>query len=152
MTDNVLRPRLERLETLAKSLNAVSDEIGKVVQGVEAHLNETLHLGVRASAELERGEDPTATISWHRRLVYDRYGPKFRIYVIYESYIDGNSDAYEETLWANCPRDMKLLAFIKLPELLDDLAAQVEKVLEQVDIGYDAIQAMIPAKGRRPKA
>ena len=32
---------------------------------------------------------------------------------------------YEQTLWANCPRDIKLLAFNQLPELLD----QIEKSL-----------------------
>jgi hypothetical protein len=49
MSDDVLRPRLDRLQTLAKSFNAVSDEISKVVQGVESHLSDTLHIGINAS-------------------------------------------------------------------------------------------------------
>jgi hypothetical protein len=139
-------PRLERLGTLARSLNEVSDEIAKVVQGVEAHLSDVLHLGIRASVVIEEDEDPSGTISIRRSLVYGKYGSKFRLAVVQITSVDGNRDGYEETLWANCPRDMKLLVFTKLPELLDALAVQVEKVLEQVDVGYDAVQAMIPAK------
>ena len=47
---------------------------------------------------------------------------------------------------------MKLAAFTRLPELLDELAVQAERVLDQVDVGYDAIQAMIPAKGKAVKS
>jgi hypothetical protein len=139
-------PRLEHLGTLARSLNQVSDEIAKVVQGVETHLRDDLHIGIRASVLIEEDEDPSGTICIQRRLVYGRYGPKFRLSVVHITSVDGSRDQCEETLWANCPRDMKLLVFTKLPELLDELAVQVEKVLEQVDVGYDAIQAMIPAK------
>ena len=156
MTDDVLRPRLDRLQTLAKSLNAVSDEISKVVQGVEAHLSDTLRIGVTASVLIEREEDPTETICIRRELVYGRFGPKFRLYVAETTSVDGNRDQLEQTPWANCPRDMKLLSFQKLPELLDELARQVEALLDQVDVGYDAIQAMIPAavpaKGKAAKS
>jgi hypothetical protein len=151
MTDDALRPRLDRLASLARSLNEVSDEIAKVVQGVESHLSDTLHIGIRAAILIERDEDPSDTICIKRMLVYGRYGPKFRLFVTCTTSIDGSRDQYEETLWANCPRDMKLLTFTKLPELLDELALQVEKVLSQVDVGYDAIQAMIPTKGKAGK-
>jgi predicted nucleotidyltransferase len=144
MTDDVLRPRLDRLKSLAKSLNEVSDEISKVVQGVEAYLSDQLRIGVTASVLIEREEDPTETICFRRELVYGRFGPKFRLYVAEITSVDGGRNELEQTPWANCPRDMKLLAFQKLPELLDELAVQVERLLDQVDVGYDAIQAMIP--------
>jgi hypothetical protein len=149
MTDDVIRPRLDRLQTLARSLNAASDEISKVVHGVEAHLSDTLHLGVTASVLIEEQEDPTGTISIRRRLVYGRHGPKFRLFITETTSVDGNRDDYEETAWANCPRDMKLLSFQKLPELLDELATQMEGLLEQVDVGRRAIQSMIPAAARK---
>jgi len=144
MTDDVLRPRLDRLHALAKNLNAVSDEISKVVLGVEAHLSETLRIGVTASVLIEKDEDPSETICHYRRLNYGRYGSKFRLFVTVTTSCDGSRDSYEETLWANCPRDMKLLSFQKLPDLLDALAVEMERLLEQVDVGYEAIQAMIP--------
>ena len=82
MTDDVLRPRLDRLQTLAKSLNAVSDEISKVVQGVEAHLSDTLRIGVhRLGPHRARMKIPPRTICIRRELVYGRHGPKFRLYV-----------------------------------------------------------------------
>ncbi|MFI5461449.1 MAG: hypothetical protein ACHRXM_39110 [Isosphaerales bacterium] len=152
MTDDVLRLRLDRLQALAKSLNAVSDEISKVVQGVESYLSDQLHIGIRAEVLIEKDEDPSETICIQRKLVYGRYGPKFRLFVTQITSVDGSRDHYEETLWANCPRDVKLLSFTKLPELLDELAVQVEKVLDQVDVGYDAIQAMIPARGKAAKS
>ncbi len=146
MTDDVLRPRLDRLQTLAKSLNAVSDEISKVVQGVEAHLSDTLRIGVTASVLIEREEDPTETVCIRRELVYGRFGPKFRLYVAEITAVDGCQDQLEQTPWANCPRDMKLLSFQKLPELLDELAKQMEGLLDQADVGCQAIQSMIPVE------
>jgi hypothetical protein len=146
MTDDVLRPRLDRLQTLAKSLNAVSDEISKVVQGVKADLSDTLRIGVTASVLIERDEDPTETVCIRRGLVYGRLGPKFRLYVAETTAVDGCRDQLEQTLWANCPRDMKLLSFQKLSELLDEIAVQMEGLLDQVDVGRQAIQAMIPAE------
>jgi hypothetical protein len=156
MTDDVLRPRLDRLKSLAKSLNEVSDEITKVVQGVEAHLSETLRIGVEAGVLIEEGRDPSETVCIRRELMYGRHGRRFRLFVTEITSVDGSQDQYEATPWANCPRDMKLLAFQKLPELLDELAKQMEALLEQVDVGYEAIQAMIPdtvsAKGKAVKA
>ncbi len=146
MTDDVLRPGLDRLQTLAKNLNAVSDEISKVVQGVEAHLSDTLRIGVTASVLIERDEDPTETICIRRELVYGRHGPNSAFMSPRPPRLTGTGICYEQTPWANCPRDMKLLSFQKLPELLDELARQVEALLDQVDVGYDAIQAIIPAE------
>jgi hypothetical protein len=145
MTYDVLRPRLERLEALAKNLNAVSDEISKVVLGVESHLSDTLRIGVAASVIIEKDEDPSGTVCIYRELTYGRHGSKFRLFITETTSCEGSRDHLEETLWANCPRDMKLLSFQKLPELLDALAAGMERLLGQVDVGYDALQAMIPA-------
>ncbi len=151
MTDSI-GPRLDRLGTLARSLNEVSDEIAKVVQGVEAHLSDTLHIGVRASVLIEHDEDESGTIGNDYCLVYDRYGPKFRFSIVYTCDVDGNKQGRTETLWANCPRDMKLLAFQKLPELLDALAVRMEEMLEQVDVGYNTIQDMIPVKRKAARS
>jgi hypothetical protein len=148
---DVLTPRFDRLQSLAKELNSASDEISKIVQRVETYLNETLHIGVRAWVKLESGSDQTDTVNWHRKLVYGRCGPKFRLCVVYEESVDGNVQEYEETLWANCPRDMKLLAFKHIPELLDEIAFQMQSMLNEVDLGAEAIKTLIPIKDRRPR-
>jgi hypothetical protein len=150
MTDE-LGPRLQRLGTVAKSLNEVSDEITKVVQGVESHLSEQLRIGVRAGVLIEHDENEDASICIDYSLVYGRHGSSFRFYVVHTVDCDGNNQGRTETLWANCPRDLKLMAFQKLPELLDAIATNAEKLLAQVNVSFATVQDMIPVKGRTGK-
>ena len=78
-------------------------------------------------------------------LVYGRCGPKFRISVVTEIREHGEPDMQDQTLWSNCPRDLKLLAYTQLPRLLDKLIESVEGTLEQVEFNTETIQALLPS-------
>src|SRR4051812_22240789 len=116
-----LRPRLERLHDLSKRLNAKSDSAGMVVQGVEEYLNEVCRLGLVASVNITSNQSPDGDWYSSKDLVYKRFGPKFRLVIEETSGCEGNPESAESTLWANCPRELKLDAFDKLPALLDEL-------------------------------
>jgi hypothetical protein len=149
---DLLVPRLNRLEELAKQVNAASDETGRQFQRVEAHLNKVIHLGVTAEVLIDSSSLPEEFYESRTWLVYGRYGPKFRIYVR-ETLHQLDSQTCEETLWSNCSRDVKLLAFNYLPSLLEELERSLECTLEQIKSNSEALQSLLPPpKGKAAKS
>ncbi len=142
MADN-LRPRLDRLQELSKTVNSRTDDVGRVVQAVEKYLTEVLHVGVPGWVTIDDEDDGNG---WERRtsLGYGRFGEKFRIFVETGTFISGGLDDHSKTLWANCPRDIKLKAYAALPELLDELVKQLEGTLEQIHANTETIESLLP--------
>jgi hypothetical protein len=147
---DTLRPRLARLQELSKKVNAATDDAGRIVQGVESYLSDILHLGVYGSVVLEMKDDQEGGSYSEKKLVYGRLGPRFRIFVTDFVAIEGIVATDEEIPWANCSRDLKLLAFNNLPELLDALIKRLEGTLEQVKVNSETIQSLLPVKGVKP--
>ena len=148
---DLLRLRLEHLQELSKQVNAAADEAGRIVQGVESYLGEVIHLGVCGSVLIDSDEDSDNGFREEYRLAYGRYGDKFRIYVIHSRLIDGSYDVYEETLWANCPRDIKLLAYNNLIPLLDELGKSLRNTLDQVKANNETLEALLPPPKTKAK-
>lgn len=152
MADN-LRPRLDRLQELSKTVNARTDEAGKIIQGIETYLNDVLHVGFPASIRIDFDQDWQDQYWLEQRLAYARWGEKFRLFVIEHKEIDNAVDDHKETLWANCTRDVKLLAFNALPALLDELIKTLEGTLEQLKVNSETLQAILPPpKAKAAKA
>lgn len=147
---DTLRPRLDRLQELSKKLNAATDDAGRIVQGVEAYLNDVLHLGLRASVEIKSESNDDGYES-STELVYGRYGQKCRIHIAQLDIHQGMPVNVEETLWANCPRDLKLAAYNSLPALLDALIKNVEATLEDVEVNTGTIETLLPVTGSKTK-
>jgi hypothetical protein len=143
MADN-LRPRLDRLQELAKVVNSRTDEAGRIVQGVERYLSEVLHLGVQTKVTIDYDEDHHDQWIFRRDLTYGRHGEKFRIYVAEATFCAGDLDDHKETLWANCSRDVKLMAFNALPKLLDEMVKSLEATLEQLRVNTETIESLLP--------
>jgi hypothetical protein len=146
-----LRPRLARLEELSKKVNATTDDAGRVVHAVESYLSDVLHLGVKASVLLEYDEDENNGHLSKTELVYGRCGSKFRLYVHDFVGMDGTVFTDEQTPWANCPRDVKLLAFNCLPGLLDKLIESLEDTLDLVETSGQMIQSLLPPHAIKEK-
>jgi hypothetical protein len=142
LADN-LRPRLDRLQELSKKVNSRTDDIGRVVQSVEKYLNDVLHLGVPGWVTIDREEDGDG---WVREtsLGYGRFGEKFRLFVESGTFIGGSLDDHDKSLWANCPRDIKLKAYAAMPKLLDELVTQLEETLEQIQANTETIESLLP--------
>ena len=138
-----LRPRLDRLQELSKQVNAATDDASRIVQTVETYLTDVVHLGVRGSVILEEHDEGNQAFYMKKELVYDRFRSKFRIFVTHFVGIDGCVDTDEATLWANCSRETRLLAFNRLPDLLDQLIKSMEGTLDMVTANAATIQALI---------
>jgi hypothetical protein len=132
-----IRQGLERLRALSPKLNEITDKAGQVVQVVEDYLNEVCHLGIPCAVKIrELQEDVTEF------LAYGRYAGRYRLYVSTESWIGGPPET-TQMLWANCPRELKLLAYSKIPELLTALIKRVEETIEQFEADTSTIESLL---------
>jgi hypothetical protein len=117
---------VERLRTSTQRLNTICDSAAQVIRDIEAFLQEH-HVGVAASVEVSRddvtGEGRYFDITY---LAYTRCKGTFRISVVVDPVsAQGPEDLYT-TPWAECSRDTKIETLDKLPELIVELANQVD--------------------------
>lgn len=136
--------RLDRLQELSKTVNSRTDEAGRIVQGVEKYLSDVLHIGVAATIRIDKEGDERDGWVREKALTYDRYGDSFRIFVEDAVLIGGEPDEIKQTLWANCPRDVKLLAFNALPALLDAMIDRLEGTLDEIKRNTETIESLFP--------
>jgi hypothetical protein len=140
MTDQ-LKERMARLREIAPRLNSATDQASRLVAMVEKFLAEELHIGIATessafnswSAGKDEADRPRVIC---QSLAFGRIGAVFRIHVVDETRImDDNgswceSVARVETPWPACGRETKLRAFEKLPELLDNIIKETERLAE----------------------
>jgi hypothetical protein len=143
MTDE-LKERMARLREIAPRLNSATDQASRLVAMVEKFLVDELHIGVSTetspfafapAGQDERGNTRVAS----QRLAFGRVGGAYRIHVIDEVGIRDEEQASQgsisrqETAWPSCGRETKLKAFEKLPELLDNIIKESERLAETAD-------------------
>jgi hypothetical protein len=141
---DALGPRLRQLQELSKKLNSTADDVSKIVQSVESFLSDVCRLGIEASIVFHKEEFEPGEFLSQKVLCYGRYAKAYRLYVVEETFHMGTLESRSETLWANCPRDLKLTSYIRLPELLDDLIHRVQITLDMVEQNSEAVLALVP--------
>ena len=152
MTDELKR-RMAKLREIAPRLNAATDQASKLVAMVEKFLVEELHIGVSAEVcyeDLPAGTDEdNHALRIRHSLAFGRVSGSFRIHVIRET-IDTDDGAagrttlaQERVLWPSCTRETKLKAFEKLPELLDKIIEEAERLAETSEATRVKVDAMI---------
>jgi len=153
MTDE-LRKRMVRLRELAPRLNSATDQASRLVRMVENFLVEELHIGISAEStpfnSWSPGEDEDGRARMIRQtLAFGRVGAAYRIHVAEEISLaddDGCRQwlvSKQPTLWPSCGRETKLRAVEKLPELLDKIISETERLAETVDDTASTIESMI---------
>ena len=152
MTDE-LKKRMAKLREIAPRLNAATDQASKLVAMVEKFLVEELRIGVSAEAcyeELPAGTDEdNRALTIRHSLAFCRGGASFRIHVVKETVAvaDGASArttlAREQTLWPSCSRETKLKGFEKLPELLDNIIEEAERLARTSEATRVRVEDMI---------
>ncbi len=152
MTDELKR-RMAKLREIAPRLNAATDQASKLVAMVEKFLVEELHIGVSAEAcyeELPAGTDEdNHALTIRHSLAFCRGGGSFRIHVVKETVAVADrasartTYAQERTLWPSCSRETKLKAFEKLPELLDKIIEEAERLAQTSDATRVRVEDMI---------
>jgi len=153
MTDE-LKQRMARLREIAPRLNSATDQASRLVAMVEKSLVEELHIGISAeSSEFSswpagKDEDGNSRLV-HQTLAFGRVGTAYRIHVVDEMGIVDDEGAWQEslsrqeTLWPSCGRETKLKAVEKLPELLDKIIIETERLAETADLTTSRIGEMI---------
>lgn len=152
MTDE-LRRRMARLRELAPRLNAATDQASRLVAAVEKFLVEEIRLGVSAEVAYEEvpagADDDGRVIGIRHSLAFGRGGGSFRIHVLRETVAEGDGTSartvlgQERILWPSCAREMKLRAFEKLPELLDRIIAEAERLAGTSEATRARVEEMI---------
>jgi hypothetical protein len=151
MTDELKR-RMAKLREIAPRLNAATDQASKLVAQVEKFLVEELHLGVSAEVgyeELPAGTDDDRVLRVRQSLAFGRSGGSFRIHVLRETItVDEDTSARttlsrERILWPSCTREIKLKAFEKLPDLLDRIIDEAERLTGTSEATRAKVEEMI---------
>jgi hypothetical protein len=153
MTDE-LKKRMARLRELAPRLNSATDQASRLVATVEKFLVEELHIGISAeSAEFNTwsagNDDDGNARTVSQTLAFGRIGSSYRIHVLDEMGIadaDGNWQGLvsrQATPWPSCGRETKLRAVEMLPDLLDKIIQETERLAETAGETASKIGAMI---------
>jgi hypothetical protein len=118
----------------AARLNSNSDELGKAIRPIEAALKK-LNLGIAAWYIYRGSDNPDPDGDYHcRRIGYAKIGGKWGLALSTESgnvnYGEGGN--YDEWLFNDAPRLMRLEALDYIPELLAKLVEEANKIAEEL--------------------
>jgi len=123
----------QQLSKVAADLNAVSDELGKSIAELDAALKK-LNLGVTTWVQVKACADPQTGDFEGDYLGYAKVGGKWGIALRKTS---GNcnwapDEPPEEWLFNEGPRELRLAAIEKIPELLNKLSEAATKMAANV--------------------
>jgi hypothetical protein len=144
---STLNSSLNKLRKMAPELNKAADDAAKIVQDVEATLTQ-LNIGIPAEADVS-GVSKTKAVTEYVLLAYRRVKSNFRIAIVVERHTEfvnseGFQDSAEETVsetpWLECPRDLKLESFPKLPALLEAIIKNATEAKEKVEKAQETIK------------
>lgn len=126
------------LKAAAQRLNRVSDVLAKSVVDLDAQLKE-LHLGIPAWVLLEHVTNKGTGDSRRHELGYAKVGGKWGVAIKTTSMnLNESADSMQDERWlfADSPRQLRMLAIGRLPLLLealtkaaDELTAEIQKRL-----------------------
>jgi hypothetical protein len=112
---------------------------------VETFLSDTCNVGVEGSAFVDGYGDENGP-HWESWLKYGRYEGQFRLFISHVDYgciPDADGPPEDQILWSNCPRDTRLKAYEKLPQLLAELVEKVEARVEKIRSSTAAINDIL---------
>jgi hypothetical protein len=153
MTDE-LKKRMARLREIAPRLNGATDQASRLVAMVEKLLVEELHIGISAESaafnDWLAGKDDGGNLRKVRQtLAFGRVGTGYRIHVVDEMGIVDEEERWQRTVskqttpWPACGRETKLKAVEKLPDLLDQIISETERLAKSATESASKIGEMI---------
>jgi hypothetical protein len=122
-----------QLSSAASDLNAISDELGKSIADLDVALKK-LNLGVSVWVDLRGNEDPQDQSYWGDDLGYAKVGGKWGIALrnVVGNYNWPDEQKIEEWLFNDAPRELRLAAIGKIPELLDKLNEKATEMAKKI--------------------
>lgn len=124
---------VETLRRLSPQLNTTRDNMAEVIAATEKLLTDECSIGIPCRVEV----DTTYALG------FVRLSKTFRI-VVYELYC-------KPMAWINCPWDIKLRTFAKLPDLLQALVIETSNALTVATANADSGQNILNAMAIRSK-
>ncbi len=136
------RPEAQEQDPAAikAALSVVTDELNEALQRAENALL-GLGLGVRASVEIERTDNPGGP-TWFRLLTFGKLDRQWRL--IYESgFDDPELEQWNEGLLLNASREVRIEASRLLPKLYEELLRTAMKQVADVDEATRTVDAFV---------
>ena len=121
----------EKLTTSASELNAVSDELAKPIQSIDATL-QALNLGVSAWVEVAGDRDWETDRAWERSIGYAKVARTWGLAIRASAGIAGEHIQEEVWRFNEAPRAYRLESLEKLPELLEKLAENANRTASEL--------------------
>ena len=150
----------EKLAASAAELNAASDEIARPVSAIEAAL-QRLNLGVPAWTTFRSIPHYSDDNHEYYEICYVGYAKvsqKWGLAICHTNSVDGETVSEQEWRFNDAPRELRLEALEKLPELLETLAntadstaAELRQRIVLTRQVADTIGRMSPSKPARRK-
>ncbi len=138
-----LHQAVQHLRAATSLLNQNLDEAGATVRAVEDFLNDECNVGIPASVTVSAGTDNDSGISFGTELSYIRIGPRFRVAVT--RWNDANPEDSTIKPWSDCTREIKMEAIRKLPELLVEVANQLDEHLKEAQAAIATAKSVLGA-------
>ncbi len=134
---------LSRLFTSAKSLNEVSDKINAQIKDIESALV-VQGIGVSAWIDLETWSEESSgqTVKISTTLGYGKYNGRWAL--LYDVWCD-QMDESQTSFLCDASRDTRIKALEKLPDLLDKLAEETQKLTQQATQSLTVAQEIVSA-------
>lgn len=123
-----------RLSQSAISLNSASDALGKAVAVADEQLK-GLNLGIVAWVVIAGESDTDSETYWRKSLGYDKVDGKWGIALREEAgfFDDPGRHGFDTWLFNDAPRNLRLEALPKLPELFEELVKQVDEATATIE-------------------
>ncbi len=144
-----LAEAVDKLRHSSARLNQLTDEASTIVKKVEDFLNEECSAGIFASVAISAPslDEPDVASPY---LEYRRFGQRYRIAVVSKSLFD-DPESESVKSWSECPRDEKLRAIKKLPELIMEVAKKLDEKIVDAEKTMAAVSQVLRTLPRKKK-
>jgi hypothetical protein len=141
-----VRSSFQHLTSRASDLNTLSDQVGKVVARFDAEFNK-LNIGISAWVRFGEWTSENGFEFTDEEVGYAKIGAKWGLAVRTMSGNEAASDYtdYQEWLFNDAPRLLRLNAIAKIPELFEKLVLEVDKATRAVDDKLKELQELATA-------
>ncbi len=142
---------LKQLSSASRSLGEASNKLTEQIKEIEAALA-THNFGVRAWVEIRRTPEQfgpsVRPVDRIDRLGYSKQGGKWALYV--DSAIE-EIDEYEYWLLRDSPRELRILAVDKMPDLLEAMVTKAKELTAEVTSKTERAKVLAQSLRSKPK-
>jgi hypothetical protein len=141
-----VRSSFQQLSARATDLNALSDQVGKVVARFDAEFNK-LNIGIAGWVCFSEWTSDNGLEFTSQEVGYAKIGTKWGLAIREMSGHEGVDDytEYHEWLFNDAPRLYRLQAIDCIPELFEKLVTEVDKATKKVDRKLKELEALATA-------